>query len=67
MHDGSIATLMGVIEFYNRGGDVKRKSKSPLVKKLGLTKKEKMQLFKFLETLTSKDDLGEMPILPMNY
>lgn len=60
-------TLMEVLEFYNRGGDVKRESKSSLLTPLGLSKKEMKQLVVFMETLTSKDKPITIPTLPQNY
>lgn len=67
MHDGSKKTLMEVVEFYNRGGDVTRESKSSLINPLGLTKEEMRQLVAFMETLTSKDNSITIPVLPQNY
>ena len=48
MHNGSLATLEAVIDFYDRGGD------EPLAgaKPLDLTKAEKRDLIAFLKTLT---------------
>lgn len=67
MHNGSEKTLMDVISFYNRGGDVIRPSKSGSIMPLNLSKKEMKQLFSFMETLTSKDTPIEIPVLPHNY
>lgn len=64
MHDGSEATLESVVEFYNRGGDVKRPSLSNNIKPLGLTAGEKKDLIEFLKTLTSNDKPVELPVLP---
>jgi len=64
MHDGSKPNLEQVIEFYNEGGRVKRKSLSDSIKPLQLTETEKKQLLTFLETLTSQDKSVEFPILP---
>jgi cytochrome c peroxidase len=50
MHDGSLATLEAVIDYYDRGGNQK-KGKSPFVLKIGLTKEEKQDLLAFLKTL----------------
>lgn len=50
MHDGSVTTLRGVIEFYNAGGG--HEPKSPLLRKLGLSEREKADLEAFLESLT---------------
>ena len=50
MHDGSLATLESVIDYYDRGGNEK-KGKSPFVLKIGLTTEEKQDLLAFLKTL----------------
>jgi cytochrome c peroxidase len=50
MHDGSLSTLRGVIDFYDAGGG--ERPKSPLLHKLHLTKLEKSDLVAFLESLT---------------
>ena len=50
MHDGSIATLMEVINHYNSGGK-SHIHKSNLIKPLGLTENEKKALVAFLHTL----------------
>ena len=52
MHDGSLATLSDVIEFYDRGG-IDNPGKDPLLRPLHLTDAEKQQLVVFLLTLTS--------------
>ncbi len=50
MHDGSLATLEDVVDFYDRGaGDVA--GKSPLLLPLGLDAAEKRALVAFLRTL----------------
>lgn len=51
MHDGSEATLVEVIDFYDRGGG-KNPNLSKEVKPLGLTAEEKQDLLAFLESLT---------------
>jgi cytochrome c peroxidase len=51
MHDGSVSTLREVIDFYNAGGGGQR-PKSPLLRKLDLTEREKSDLEAFLESLT---------------
>jgi len=51
MHDGSLATLRDVINFYNAGGGAQQ-PKSMLLRKLNLTEKEKSDLVAFLESLT---------------
>jgi cytochrome c peroxidase len=64
MHDGSLATLEDVIDFYDRGGAAARESLSPDVKRLGLTGDEKQQLIAFLHTLTSPPESIAVPALP---
>lgn len=56
MHDGSLATLEDVIEYYQLGG-VDNPGKSPLVKPLQLTIEEKRNLAAFLRSLTG-DGVG---------
>jgi len=51
MHDGSIATLRQVIEFYDRGG-IANPGRDPLLRPLGLNDEEKQALESFLRTLT---------------
>jgi cytochrome c peroxidase len=51
MHDGSLATLEDVIEFYDRGG-IDNPQKSPLLRPLGLSREEKRELVSFLKSLT---------------
>jgi cytochrome c peroxidase len=51
MHDGSVATLREVIDFYDAGGGAQR-PKSPLLRRLDLTEREKSDLEAFLESLT---------------
>ena len=64
LHDGSAATLDDVIEFYDRGGLVRRQSLSPEIQPLGLTPQERSDLVAFLETLTSPDPEIRIPALP---
>lgn len=51
MHDGSLATLQEVIEFYDRGGG-SGSGKDPLLKPLELTDTDKADLVEFLGTLS---------------
>lgn len=51
MHDGSVPTLAAVIEHYNSGG-ADHPSKSPLIRPLQLTDREKQDLVAFLNSLT---------------
>ena len=64
MHNGSIETLMDVVEHYDNGF-VKRDSLSDEIKPLNLTKEEKVDLVAFLKTLTSDDKPVDLPTLPM--
>lgn len=51
MHDGSILTLEGIVEFYNKGG-IPNVTQSPLIRPLNLTPEEMSNLVAFLNTLT---------------
>lgn len=51
MHDGSLATLEQVVDFYDRGG-IDNPQKDPLLKPLGLSAEEKKALAVFLGSLT---------------
>ncbi len=51
MHNGSLKGLHPVIDFYDKGGE-STIYKSPLIKPLHLTQKEKWDLFHFLRSLT---------------
>jgi cytochrome c peroxidase len=55
MHDGSLKTLKGVIDFYAGGGN-SNPEQDPEMKKIRLTGPERADLLAFLESLT-----GEMP------
>lgn len=60
MHDGSIATLKDVVEFFNHGGNPSP-GRDPRVVPLGLSERDKADLVAFLESLTGEatwDDLG---------
>jgi cytochrome c peroxidase len=52
MHDGSLATLEDVIEYYQQGG-INNPGKDALVQPLALTIEEKRNLAAFLRSLTS--------------
>ena len=54
MHDGSLATLRDVVEFYRRGG-VPNEGLDPLVRPLELSDAEVDELAAFLESLTGGD------------
>ncbi len=51
MHDGSIATLEAVIEFYDRGG-IANPYLDPILRPLHLTEEEKRALVVFLRSLS---------------
>lgn len=50
MHDGSIATLRGVVDFFDRGGIASR-GRDPKITPLGLSEQEKDDLVAFLQSL----------------
>ena len=50
MHDGSLATLEEVVEFYNKGGD-RNPNRDPLLAPLGLSPEERRDLVAFLRAL----------------
>lgn len=52
MHDGSMATLKQVVEFYNRGGNVSNPELHPDIGKIGLTDSEINDLTLFMISLT---------------
>jgi cytochrome c peroxidase len=58
MHDGSLATLREVVEFYNQGG-FPHEGIDPRIQPLGLSKQEKDDLVEFLESLTG-DNIDEL-------
>ncbi len=63
MHDGSEATLEDVIDFYDRGGDVKE-NLSPFITPLGLTDAEKKDLVEFMKALEGDPIIVSLPVLP---
>jgi cytochrome c peroxidase len=54
MHDGSLATLREVVDFYARGG-VPNEGLDPRIRPLDLSEEEKRDLVAFLESLTGGD------------
>jgi len=54
MHNGSINSLIDVINFYNNGGEVKRENLSEEVFPLELTDQEKIDLVNLLKTFSSE-------------
>ncbi len=63
MHDGSEATLKEVVEFYNRGGDVKE-NLSPFITPLNLNEQEVMDVVAFLKALDGEPLQIKAPKLP---
>ncbi|MEK7798389.1 MAG: cytochrome c peroxidase, partial [Acidobacteriota bacterium] len=63
MHDGSEATLLDVVKFYDRGG-VPNQWLSKEIKPLHLTDQEKADLVAFLEALTGEVRGTQKPTLP---
>lgn len=57
MHDGSLATLVDVVEHYDAGG-VPHDGQDPLLHKLGLTAAEKDDLVAFLFALSGAERAG---------
>lgn len=62
-HDGSAATLMAVVEHYDKGGVV-TSNMSPNMKPLNLTQAEKEALVAFMEALSSPFIQVSLPELP---
>jgi cytochrome c peroxidase len=62
MHDGSVKTLIDVVEFYNRGG-VKNPTLDIFVMPLDLTDGESKDLVAFLEALTGSLPKIDRPVL----
>ena len=56
MHNGSLRSLRGVVDFYSEGGGL-NPYLDPLIKKLNLSEKDRDDLVSFLNTLT-----GDMPL-----
>ncbi len=65
MHDGSIATLEDVIEFYNRGGNA-NPNLDPEIHPLHLTADEKQALVAFLRSLSGAVQEGMATRSPQN-
>lgn len=59
MHDGSLKTLEEVIDHYAKGG-VNHKNKSELIVPFTITKRQKVDLIKFLSCLTDTDFLNNV-------
>jgi cytochrome c peroxidase len=56
MHDGSLATLRDVVDFYVKGG-IDRPSRSPMINPFDLTEDERNDLVAFMQTLTGEGDM----------
>jgi len=54
MHNGSLSTLMEVVEFYD-GGGIENPLLDPLIRPLGLSTEEKRALVAFLRSLTGSN------------
>lgn len=63
MHDGSIPDLLSVFEHYNSGGSG-HFNKSDIIKPLGLTMAEKIDLLNFLNALTDETFLNDPTFRP---
>jgi len=64
MHNGALATLREVVDFFDAGGGP-APNKSPLLKPLGLSEEEKRDLVAFLESLSMEQPLlMDAPALP---
>jgi cytochrome c peroxidase len=61
MHDGSLATLDEVVNFYDRGG-VPNPQLDPALKPLKLTAAEKRDLVNFLHSLTGEHGGKPQPL-----
>lgn len=66
MHNGMIATLEDVVDFYSDGGgeNIFSETKSELIKPLDLSADEKSDLVAFLESLSGERILMDEPELP---
>ena len=71
MHNGTLATLSDVVDFYNAGGiaaDGRTTSfpetKSSLIKPLGLTNKEKADLLAFIDAFSGEKITMDYPQIP---
>ncbi|MFQ5852130.1 MAG: cytochrome-c peroxidase [Candidatus Binatia bacterium] len=63
MHNGVLKSLDGVIEFYNSGGG-NSPNKSPLLKPLNLSRREREALLEFLKSLSGDEIVVELPKPP---
>ena len=63
MHDGSETTLLGLVEFYDRGGNP-NPTLDREMKPLKLTASEKADVVEFLKSLTGTETKVTLPTLP---
>ncbi len=63
MHDGSLPTLLAVIEHYDQGG-IANPELDPRVRRLNLNPSEKNELLAFLNSLSAPDNLRSLGKLP---
>ena len=66
MHNGMLATLADVVEFYNRGGG-QDQHKSSMIKPLNLSNKEQGDLVAFLEALSGDPLTGKAHVWQAAY
>lgn len=66
MHNGTLATLADVVEFYNRGGAEPAGGEASKLEPLGLDDDEKRQLVAFLESLSGDEVTVKVPE-PLQY
>ncbi|MBA5761367.1 cytochrome-c peroxidase [Vibrio sp. 404] len=71
MHNGTLATLADVVDFYDRGGIAADgrttdfpQTKSPLIKPIGLSAEEKQDLLAFLDAFSGERITMDYPTLP---
>ena len=71
MHNGTVATLADVIDFYNKGGISKDgrttgfpQTKSKLIKPLNLSRSEKADLLAFLQSFSGDKLIMDYPPIP---
>ncbi|MRI32052.1 cytochrome-c peroxidase [Endozoicomonas sp. OPT23] len=71
MHNGALATLEEVVDFYDRGGVASDgrttgfpKTKSEMIKPLGLSREEKADLLAFLDAFSGEKITMDYPELP---
>ena len=60
MHDGSLGTLVEVIQHYAAGGKLDHPNKSHILRRLNLTDSDKHDLIEFLKSLTDEEMLHDL-------